>query len=142
VRGSYQKQTATFGLVIRFPFLIWTQRAHAAAADAQAVHARKEAQAAKDQVSLEAIKLHRTLRQLEAAREVAQLQSELARGDLDTAEARTEAGNATLRELQSATLQAGERSAALLDAEFEVERVQLQLMRETGDLEKWAMSHN
>lgn len=142
VRGSFQKQNATFGLVIRFPFLNWTQRAHAAAADAQAVHARQEAQAAKDQVSLEAIKLHRTLRQLEAAREVAQLQSELARADLDTAEARTEAGNATLRDLQSAMLQAGERSAALLDTEFEVERVQLQLMRETGDLEKWAMSHN
>jgi outer membrane protein len=137
--GSFRRNNATFGLVIRFPFLNSTQHAHASGADADALHARKEAQGVKDQVSLEALKLQRAVEQLAAAREVAQLQYELANGDLDTAKTRVQSGTATLRDLQNASLQANERSAQLLDAEFELKRAQFQLMRATGKLEQWAL---
>jgi len=137
--GSFRRNNATFGLVVRFPFLNSTQHAHASAADADAMHARKEAQGIKDQVSLETLRLQRAVEQLAAARQVAQLQNELATGDLDTAKTRLQSGTSTLRDLQSATFQANERSAQLLDAEFELERAQFQLMRATGKLEPWAL---
>jgi hypothetical protein len=36
-------------------------------------------------------------------------------------------------------LDADERSSALLDANFELQRAQLQLLRATGNLESWAL---
>src|SRR5262249_29871754 len=40
--GSFQQHNATVGVAIRFPFLSFSQRARAQAADAQALHARKD----------------------------------------------------------------------------------------------------
>src|SRR5207237_6319418 len=125
VRNTFQNQNVTFGLVIRFPFLNFTQRAAAEAADADTIHARKEAQNVRDQVSLETLKLQRAVEQLAAAREVAQLQYDLAKTDLQSAQARNQSGIGTLRDLQSASLATDQRAGELLDAEFELERAQL-----------------
>lgn len=138
--NSFQNQNVTFGLLIRFPFLSSVQRAHAQAADAEAVRARKDAEAAKDKVSLDSLRLQRAVQQAAAARDVSQLQYELAKADLDSAQARSQAGTATLHELQNASFQADDRSAALLDADFELVRSQLQLLHATGELEKWALA--
>jgi hypothetical protein len=40
--------------------------------------------------------------------------------------------------MQTAQFQADLRSTELMDADFELEKAQLQLLRATGDLEKWA----
>jgi len=52
-----------------------------------------------------------------------------------------DAGTATLHDLDDARSQASERSIALEDVIFELERSQVALLRATGDLEKWAMGH-
>jgi outer membrane protein len=139
--NSFQNQNVTFGLVIRFPFLNFSQKAAAEAADADAIRARKDAQAAKDQVSLETLRLQRAVEQAAAARDVADLQNQLAQSGLDSAQTRMQEATATLSELQNAQFQADLRSTQLMDAEFELERAQLQLLRATGDLEKWAFHH-
>ena len=136
--NTFQNQNVTFGLVIRFPFLNFSQKAAAQAADADAIRAAKDAQAVKNQVSIETMRLQRAVEQASAAREVAYLQDQLAQSGLSAAQTRLQAATATLSELHSAQFQANLRSTELMDADFELERAQLQLMRATGDLEKWA----
>ena len=136
--NSFQNQNVTFGLVVRFPFLNFSQRAAAQAADADAIRARNDARAAKDQVSMETLRLQRAVEQAAAAREVADLQSQLAESGLSSAQARIEAATATLRELQDAQFQADARKSQLMDADFDLQRAQLQLLRATGGLDKWA----
>jgi outer membrane protein TolC len=137
VPHSFQNQNVTAGLVIRFPFLNFSGRAAARAADADAIRARKDVQAAKDQLSLDKLRLQRAVEQAAAAREVAELQSELANSNRNAVQARMQAATATLAEMQQAALDADERAAALMDAEFDLQHAQLQLLRATGELENW-----
>ena len=52
---------------------------------------------------------------------------------------RVETGNANTRDQQNAELDSDDKHAAYLDAEFELQRAELQLLRLTGELEKWAI---
>ncbi len=79
------------------------------------------------------------MRQLEAARDVAKLEWQVSQGDLEAVQARLETGNANLRDQQNAELDANDKYAAYLDAEFELSRAELQLLRLTGELENWAI---
>jgi outer membrane protein TolC len=135
----FQRHNATLGVAIRFPFLNFAQRSRADAAEAEVVMARSQAKGVRNQVSAETLRLQRSVRQLGAAREVARLEYQLARSEVDAIEARLEAGTATLREEHQVRAQENERYKIFLDASFELETVQLQLLRATGELEKWAM---
>jgi len=97
-QGSFQQHNATVGVAIRFPFFSPSHRAHAQAADAEAMRARKDAEAAKNQVSEQTLKLQRSVEQLAAAREVADLESEIAKSDLNAIQVRVDAGTATLHQ--------------------------------------------
>lgn len=127
------------GLNIRFPFFNSVQKAHAQQADADAIVARKQADLTKNQVSEDALKLQRSLRQLEAARDVARLEWQVATGELEGVQGRVDIGGANLGELQNAQLDVDDKYAAYLDAEFELSRAELQLLRLTGELENWAI---
>ena len=137
--GSFVRNNATIGGVIRFPFLNFSQKAHAEAADADATKAQKQAEAARNQVSEETLRLQRSVAQLQAAREVAQLEFEIAQKSLDAVQTRMDSGTASLHDLDDARAQASERFISLQDITFELERTQVALMRATGDLEGWAL---
>jgi len=140
VPGSFQPHNATFGLVVRLPFLNMSQRAHAAAADAEALRARKEADQAKNKATLDRLKLKHNVQALSAARDVAQLRSQLAQSELQAAQTRMQAETATQRELQNAAVDAAERTLERINAEFEEQRAELELLRVRGELENWATS--
>jgi len=116
-----------------------SQHAHAQAADAEALKAQKEAEAAKNKVSEETLKLQRSVEQLSAARDVADLEYQVTQSGFEAAQTRIDAGTATLHDLADARTQADERFLALQDATFELERARINLLRSTGDLEKWAL---
>ena len=139
VPGSFQTHNTTAGLLIRFPFFNTSQKAHARAADAEAVRARRDAESMKNQLALNTLKLRHGVQQATAARDVADLQAQVATSEQQAAQTRMQSGTATLKEAQSAVLEAEERSSALLDANFELQRAQLQLLRATGRLETWAL---
>src|SRR6266536_4159935 len=73
VPHSFRSNNVTFGLVLRFPFLDRSQRAAAAAADAEALGARKEVEETKNKVVLDALKLQHSVEQLIAAQHIADL---------------------------------------------------------------------
>src|SRR5438128_2375447 len=129
---SFQRNNATLGVAIRFPFLSPSQHARAQAADAEALRARKEAEAAKNQVSEETLKLQRSVEQLAAAQEVADLEYQVAQSNLEAIQIRVDAGTATLHDAEDARNQAGERFNTLQDANFELERARIILLRATG----------
>jgi outer membrane protein TolC len=133
----FERHNATVGVAIRFPFLSASQHARAKAADAEAVKASKDASTARNRVSEETLKLQRSVAQLAAAREVANLEYEIARSNVESTQVRVDSGGATLHDLDNARTQANERYSALQDADFELQRARIALLRATGELEGW-----
>jgi len=138
--NAFQRNNATIGVSIVFPFLNYSQRARANGADAEALKAKKQAEAVRNQVSEDTLKLQRSVAQLTAARDVADLEYEVAQSGLDAAQGRTAADTATLHELDDARIQAAERYLAAQDAAIELARARIALMRSTGELEKWVQA--
>ena len=140
--SHYERNNATVGVAIRFPFLNPSQFAHARAADAEAIRARKDAQAAKNQVSEETLRLQRSVQQLAAAEQVAELEYQVANSSLQSAQVRSEASSATLHDVDEARTQSNERFNALEDAKFQLQRAQITLLRATGELASWVGASN
>ncbi len=134
----FSRNNATFGVAIHFPFLNYPQRAHAAAADAEALRAKSEAEQTRNKVSNETLKLQESIQQLQAARDVAQLEYELAQANVDTTQAKLDNGQANLRDVQNAQMGVSDKLSSVFDARLALQRAQLQLMRVSGDLEEWA----
>jgi outer membrane protein TolC len=137
--NTFQQDNATIGVALRIPLFNASQRARASAAEAEALKAKKQAEAARNQVAEETLKLQRAAEQLEAAREVAELEYQLAQSSLEAAQTRIDAKTGTLHELADARVQAAERYLLFQDADFEYQRVRMNLLRATGDLERWAL---
>jgi outer membrane protein TolC len=136
---NYTANNFSGGLNIRFPIFNSVQKAKAEQADGDALIAKKQVDITKNQVSEEALKLQRSLRQVAASRDVAKLEWEVAQGDLEAVKGRVETGNANTRDQQNARLDTEDKHAAYFDAELELARAELQLLRLTGELEKWAI---
>ena len=134
---SFQANNATVGVEIRFPFLNPSQHAHAQAADAAALHARKDVEATKNQVSDQTLKLQRSVEQLAAAQQVVELEYEIAKSNLDALQIRVDSGSASLHDLDDARNQVHERYDTLQDTNFDLQRARISLLRATGDLEAW-----
>jgi outer membrane protein TolC len=137
--GKFSRNNATFGVAIRFPFINATQRAQAASADAEALKAKTQAEAVRQQVSNDALRWQRTVEQLADARQVAELEYQLAEADAEAVQARTQLGTATIKDQEDARIAASDKQAALFDAQFQLQRACLQLLRLTGELETWAL---
>jgi|SRR5450631_916344 len=135
---AFERNNATVGVVIRFPFLNFSQKAHAQAADAEAIHANKEVEVAKNQVSQETLKLQRAVEQLTAAQEVSELEYEIAKSDADAVDIKMNAGTASVRDAANARTELTEKYSALQDADFQLLRAKIGLLRTTGELESWA----
>lgn len=138
-KGSFQRNNLTIGVIIRFPFLNPPLRAAASAAHFDAIKAHEEARNVKQQVSAEALRQQRSVQRFAAARDVAQLEHELAQADIDAIHAKVESGGATLREEQNARVTEHQRYTAYLNSGFELDKAQVQLLRQIGELESWAL---
>ncbi len=146
---KFQRNNATMGVSIRFPFLNLAQRSRAAQAEAEAVKAKKQVEMVKNQVSSETLKLQRAVRQLSAAQQVAQLEYQLAQSDVESTQIRAESGAApapgqpsqavTARDVSNVRIQAADKYSQYLDTTFELDKTRIQLLRATGELEAWAV---
>ncbi|MBV9481077.1 MAG: TolC family protein [Acidobacteria bacterium] len=137
---NFQTNNASGGLVIRFPFLDTTQRARAAQAKADFIRASREAEQAKDKMKLETLRLQRSVVELEAAVDVAQLEYQLAQTELSATETRLQSQLGTLREEQEARSKVEQAYDSLTDANLTLEKAKIQLLRNTGELEQWALA--
>jgi outer membrane protein TolC len=134
---AFQRNNASIGVVIRFPFFNASQHAHAQAADADAARARADVQATKNQVSQEVLKLQSSTRQLAAAKEVSELEFELSKSNFDEIQVRINSGGATVHDEANARADMSEKFNQLQDADFELARARLALLRMMGNLDSW-----
>jgi outer membrane protein TolC len=137
--NKFQRHNATFGVNIRVPLFNASGRAHAAASEAEALRARKDAEGVKQQYSEATLKLQGAVQQLAAAREVTKLEHQLARGDVETAAARIEAGTASFKDQEAARIAEDEKYMNFLNTSFILDQTQMQLLKATGELESWAL---
>lgn len=138
--SKFQNNNASGGLVIRFPFFDTTQRARAAEAKADFIRASREAEAAKDRMSLETLRLQRAVQELQAAVDVAQLEYQLAQSELANTETRLQSQVGTLREEQDARTKVEQSYDSLIDANLTLQKAKIQLLRNTGELQQWALA--
>jgi outer membrane protein TolC len=136
---TFERNNLSIGVVVRFPLFNASQKASANAARFDAVKARQEARSVKEQVSAETLRMQRSVQQLIAARDVAQLEHQIAEADIDTVHARIESGGGSLKDEQNARVSEHEHYTAYLSASFDLDKAQVQLLRETGELESWAL---
>lgn len=136
---NYTANNLAVGLNIKFPFFNPVQNARAQEAKADALLAGKQEELTREKVREDTLQLQRSLRQLAAARDVAKLEWEVSQGDFEVVKTRLQTSQANLRDEENAQLDIEDKHAAYLDAEFELRRAELQLLRLTGELENWAM---
>lgn len=150
--NRFQRNNATVGVAVRFPLLNFAGSAHAQAADADAVKAQRQADNARDQVANDTRKLGGSIEQLAASQDVARLEWQLAQGQEEAVRTRIEehapaapqgatgqGAAASPSDLNQAQLETSNRYGSYLDASFELQKARLELLRATGELEKWAL---
>jgi outer membrane protein TolC len=136
---KFQRQNVTAGVSIRVPFFSTAQRAAADVARFDAAKARAEANNVRQQVSADTLKLQRAVEQFAAARDVADLEHQLAQADIEATRAKIQSGQATLKDEQNARVAEHERYTAFLNSSFELDKAQVQLLRQIGELDQWAL---
>jgi outer membrane protein TolC len=134
---TFERNNATVGVAIRFPFLNFSQRAHAQAADAEAFRAKNDVQSAHNQISEQTLKLQRSVEQLSAAQEVAELEYGLAQSNLETVNVRMNSGTASIHDAADARMDALEKYNASQNSNFELLRARIALLRASGEMESW-----
>jgi outer membrane protein TolC len=90
----------------------------------------------KTQVSAEVRQKTLHLRERDAAKEVARLELQLAQQNIGVLETQYNEGKVNLREVERARLEENDKWMAFLDANFERQQAQLDLLRTAGQLDK------
>ena len=141
---SFQQNNFGFEVQVTIPLFDPIHRAKGIESNAAASVARHEAEQAQAQVSAQSLALRHQLRELKAEQDVASLQQQLAQDTLQSLQVQMQngAGSAaatpvTPQQAEQARVDERSRYIDKLDADFAVERVQLQLLRQTGGLQAW-----
>lgn len=143
---KFQYNNVEFGAQITFPLFDATRRAKGHESAADAVHAQADADAALDILNEQTSTMRDTTRELAAQQRVAQVRSQIAQDQLKTIETELTNGTGTPNapipptEAQKARIEERERYADVLDGDFSLLKVELNLLRATGQLDTWVRS--
>lgn len=133
------------GVQVSVPFLDYGQRAKARVSAAEALHAEREAEQNRDLFTEGRLRVQRATVELAARAEVAALDQQLAQQQLDVLLVQLNSGNPngpqmTPKDEQNARLAEREKFLAALDTQFQLQQAQINLLRQTGELEAWLKS--
>lgn len=134
--NHFQRNNYNAGVQVQVPIFSASTRANIAFAKTN-LEASKAALANKqNQVSADVRRKTRSVRETDAGKEVARLELQLAQQDLQQLQARFDEGKVSLREVEKARLDENEKWMALLDATFQRQQAQLDLLKTAGQLDK------
>ena len=142
---TYNPNSIGLGVQINFPMVNATLKAKGRESVADATHARYEADQSRDQAIEGRLKLSSTSQELEARIELAAIDRELAQDQLDalTVQLQTSSSSATPqtpKDEQNARIQERQRFLDVLDADFQLRQIQINMLRQNGQLEDWLKS--
>ena len=140
----FQQNNAAIGVQITIPFFDAAHKAKAREADADASHAEHEADSIRDQFFDSRLRLQHAVAELAVRAEIATLDQQLAQQNLDALTVQLNAGNGNMagtqmtpKDEQTSRIAEREKFLAVLNANFELQQAQINLMRQSGDLESW-----
>lgn len=132
------------GVQVSIPFLDYAHRQKARESLAEAAHAQHEAEQARDQFLEGRVRLQRSATELRARVDVAKLEQQLAQQQLEIVLVQLTSGTGnpdapqiTPKDEQQARIAEREKYLALLDSQFEMQRAEVSLLRQTGELGAW-----
>jgi len=131
---KFQRNNVNVGLQVRIPIVNAQRPASVALARSELTVSEIELRNKRQNVELEIGRQYQHLRELEAGREVARLELKLAQENLQLIQARFDEGRMNLRDVERARLDENEKWVAFLDANYNRQKAQLDLLNITGDL--------
>jgi outer membrane protein TolC len=143
----FQQNNAAVGVQINLPVFDMVHRAKARESAADAAHSEHEADMMRDQFFESRLKAQHTTAELAARAEIAGLDQQLAQQQLEVLLIQLKAGNGSSSSVQMSpkdeqTSRIAERDKFLsvLDADFQMRQAQINLLRQTGELDAWIRS--
>ena len=144
---NFQHNNAGIGIQIQLPIFDMAHRAKARQSAADAAHAEHEADMARDQFLEGRLKIQHSTAELAARAEVATLDQQLAQQQLDAllVQMKSGTGNSsapqmTPKDEQTSRIAEREKYLTVLDANFQMRQAEINLLRQTGELEGWLKS--
>jgi outer membrane protein len=131
---SFQRNNVALGVLIRIPIFSPKTNASVALAKSQLSEAEINLQNLRDQETVEAKQSTINVADQNAALDVARLELKLAQENLAVTQTSFDQGQATLKDLEQARLDEGEKWLAFLDSDFARQQAELALMQMTGQL--------
>lgn len=130
----FQRNNFNFGVQIQMPIFSMRTKAAIALATTDLKVAEMNVEQTRSALSADIRKQSRQTRVLDSAREVARLELQLAQQQLGNLQAQFQEGRTSLRDLEKARLDESERWLEFLNANFDRQQAQLELLRTTGQL--------
>jgi outer membrane protein TolC len=140
----FQQNNAAVGVQITIPVYDMVHRAKQRESMAEASHALHEADMIRDQFLDTRLRADHAAAELSARAEVANLDQQLATQNLDVLMVQLKAGSGNLsgpqmtpKDEQTARISERDKFIAVLNANFDAQQAQVNLLRSTGQLENW-----
>jgi outer membrane protein TolC len=143
----FQQNNAAVGVQISVPLFDEARRAKARQSNADAAHSEHEADAARDQFFESRLRTRHTMAELAVRAEVATLDQQLAQQQLDILLVQLKAGTGNSsgaqmspKDEQASRIAERDKFLSVLDANFQMRQAQINLLRQTGELDAWIRS--
>ena len=133
---TFQRNNFNAGVQVQMPIFSARTKAAVGLADVNLQVAKASLENKKNQVSADVRRKTRRLREMDAAKEVARLQLQLAQQNVGALQSQFEEGKTNLRDVERARLEESDRWMAYLDATFQRQQAQVELLRTAGQLDK------
>jgi len=134
--NHFQRNNYNLGIQAQIPIFSPSTRAKVALARTNLLAAKASFSNKQNQVSADVRRKTRRVRETDAGKEVARLELQLVQQDLAQLQARFEEGKESLQVVEKARVEENEKWMALLDATFQRQQAQLDLLKTAGQLDK------
>jgi outer membrane protein len=133
--SRFQRNNGQLGASFTLPFLVGkSSHAYAAQGEADLAKLRTQYNLLRNQIAADSRKVFQDVKNAEGAREVAKLDLDVAREQLNIFLAQHGEGRVSIREVEGARVQESDKWLAYYQAQNELDRLRLNLLRQTGTL--------
>jgi outer membrane protein TolC len=136
IYNNFMYNNLNVGINVNVPIFSSKTRANVALAQASLDAAKLNLASKKVQVNADVRQRSRKVQEMDAAKEVARLELQLAQQNLAVLQSQFGEGKANLRDVERARLDESEKWMTYLDANFQRQQAQLELLRIAGQIEK------
>jgi outer membrane protein TolC len=143
----FQQNNAAVGVQINLPIFDMVHKSKARESAADATHSEHEADMIRDQFFESRMKARHTTAELSARAEIASLDQQLAQQQLEVLSVQLKAGNGSSagpqmspKDEEASRIAERDKFLSVLDATFQMRQAQINLLRQTGELDSWIRS--